>query len=131
MTTNIHVIGPSYIEVNVSGRVFLKKRASESDVRQSLNRALSQFLDPVFGGPDSRGWPFGRSIFPSEISQQLVKVDGVDYVTKIAVNGLEPGTSLALPYNGLPTGGQHSITTVTFEARGSDSNLAQQDNDCV
>jgi hypothetical protein len=131
VTTNIHVIGPSYIEVNVSGRVFLKKRASESDVRESLNRALSQFLDPVFGGPDGRGWPFGRSIFPSEISQQLVKVDGVDYVTKIAVNGLERGTSLAMPYNGLPTGGKHSIATVTFEARGSDANLAQQDNDCV
>jgi len=131
VTTNIHVIGPTYVEVNVSGRVFLKKRASESDVSQSLNRALSQFLDPVFGGPDGKGWPFGRSIFPSEISQQLVKVDGVDYVTKIAVNGLEPGKALAMPYNGLPTTGKHSIVTVTFEARGSDANSAQQDNGCV
>jgi baseplate J-like protein len=132
VTTNLHVIGPKYVELNVSGHVFLKKRASESETRESINRALSQFFDPVFGGPElGKGWPFGRSIFPSEISQQLIKVAGVDYVTKIAINRLEPGKALRMPYDGLPTAGKHAITTVTFEARAHDADSAQQSKNCV
>ena len=118
VTTNVNVIGPEYVEVKISGQVFLKKRVSESETLESIKRALAEFFDPVSGGPVAgQGWPFGRSIVPSEISQQLVKVDGVDYVTKIAINGLEPGQALRMPYNGLPTPGEHSITTVPFEAR--------------
>jgi len=131
VTTNVHVIGPQYVEVSLSGRVFLKKRASEAEVRESINRALSEFFDPVFGGPEAgKGWPFGRSIFPSEISQQLVKVAGVDYVTKIAINGLEPGKALRMPYNGLPMVGKHAITTVTFEARGKETDSTKPSKDC-
>ena len=131
VTSNVNVIGPEYVKVSVSGNVFLKKRVSESETRESINRALAQFFDPVSGGPVAgQGWPFGRSIFPSEISQQLVKVDGVDYVTKIAINGLEPGKPLPLPYNGLPTTGKHSITTVTFEARRQNADSAQPRKNC-
>ena len=127
VTTNIHVIGPRYVEVSVSGRVFLKKRVSEPDALESIKRALEEFLDPVFGGPErGQGWPFGRSIFPSEISQQLAKVAGVDYVTKIAINDLAPGEALELPYDGLPTSGTHAITTVAFEKRVN----GQQGNNC-
>jgi hypothetical protein len=131
VTTNVNVIGPQYVEVTVSGQFFLKKRVSEPETRESINRALDQFFDPFFGGPVAgQGWPFGRSIVPSEIIQQLVKVDGVDYVTKIAINGLEPGKPLRMPYNGLPTPGKHSITTVTFEARKQNAGSAQQRENC-
>ena len=130
VTTNIHVIGPRYVEVNVSGRVFLKKRVSEAEARESIRRALEEFLDPVFGGPDGKGWPFGRSIFPSEISRQLAKVAGVDYVTRIAINNSEPGKALKLPYDGLPASGRHTITTVTFEGRGQTAESNQQGNNC-
>lgn len=118
VTTNIHVIGPRYVEVSVSGRVFLKKRVSEAEALESIKRALAEFLDPVLGGPErGKGWPFGRSIFPSEISQQLTKVAGVDYVTKIAINDLAPGEALKMPYDGLPASGHHAIATVAFEDR--------------
>lgn len=131
VTTNVNVIGPEYVEVRVSGRVFLKKRVSESEANERINRALSQFFDSISGGPEpGQGWPFGRSIFPSEISQQLVRVEGVDYVTKIAINELEPGKSLRMPYNGLPTTGKHSITTVPFEARRQDADAAQPRKNC-
>ncbi len=131
VTTNVNVIGPEYVEVKVSGQVFLKKRVSESETLESVKRALAEFFDPVSGGPVAgQGWPFGRSIVPSEISQQLVKVDGVDYVTKIAINELAPGQALPMPYNGLPTPGEHSIKTVPFEARRQNAGSAQQRENC-
>lgn len=131
LTTNIHVIGPRYVAVSVSGRVFLKKRVLETEARESIRRALEEFLDPVFGGPErGQGWPFGRSIFPSEISQQLAKVAGVDYVTRIAINDLQPGEALKLPFDGLPISGRHTITTVTFESRGQAADADLEGNGC-
>lgn len=132
VTTNIHVIGPQYVPVKVSGSVFLKKRASETGARAKLNRVLSEFFDPVFGGPDKgRGWPFGRSVFPSEISQQLARLPEVDYVIEVALNDLKAGESLQLPYNGLPTPapGGHSIKLVPFETGGQDANSSGEGGD--
>jgi hypothetical protein len=133
VTTNIHVIGPRYVPVKISGSVFLKKRTSETGARAKVNRALSEFFDPVFGGPDTgKGWPFGRAVFPSEISQQLAKLPEVDYVIGVALNDLKAGESLQLPYNGLPTSapGGHSIKLVTFETRGQDTDSCEGGGGC-
>jgi hypothetical protein len=133
VTTNVHAIGPKYVEVRVRGRVFLKKRASETQARQTINRALKEFLDPVFGGPDKgKGWPFGRSVFTSEVSQQLAKLPEVDYVTEVALNDLAVGASLRLPYNGLPAPARtpHAIDLVPFEVRGQDAGPCKGGDRC-
>ena len=119
VTTNIHVIGPLYKEVKVTCNVFLKKRVSQNEASKNINQALADFFDPVLGGPQKgMGWPFGRSAFPSEVSQQIARLPGVDYVTNVAINDLEPGARLKLPYNGLPLSGKHAVTIVAFEDRG-------------
>lgn len=126
VTTNIHVIGPQYVTVRVSCRVFLKKRVSQSEALDSIHQTLANFLDPVLGGPQKEiGWVFGRSVFPSELSQHLAKLRSVDYVTNVQLNDLGAGEALRLPYNGLPTSGTHTITTVPFEDRGR---VAEVDN---
>jgi hypothetical protein len=133
VTTNIHLIGPSYVQVKVSGSVFLKKRASETVARESINRVLGEFFDPVFGGPDKgKGWPFGRAVFPSEISQQLARLPEVDYVTGVALNDLKAGEPLPLTYDGLPTFApdKDSIKLVTFEIRGQATNSCEGGNGC-
>lgn len=127
VTTNIHVVGPHYVKVAVRGRVFLKKGASASEVGQAVRKALSEFLDPIRGGPDGDGWQFGRSVFPSEIYQQLAKIAGVDYVAGVALNTQKAGEPLALPYNGLPTPGVHEIETVAFEKRKQDAHVRKED----
>lgn len=118
VTTDIHVIGPHYIAVNVSCRVFLKKRVAEGESLKKIKEALSKFFDPVFGGPEKgQGWPFGRSVFPSEVSQQISRLPGVDYVTTVRVNNLNAGVALKLRYNELPKPGEHTITMVPYEDR--------------
>lgn len=44
--------------------------------------ALKRFLDPLAGGEDGEGWPFGRDLFVSEIYQLLDTLPGVDYATR-------------------------------------------------
>ena len=47
-------------------------------------QALKEFFDPLRGGPERRGWPFGRSIYVSEIYALLDDLPGVDYVSQLA-----------------------------------------------
>ena len=64
-------------------------------------------------GPKGDGWPFGRSVYQSEIHAVIDNVDGVDYVTQLALrasgsaqyqNGNVRIAPLQLAYSG-----QHSI----------------------
>jgi len=132
VTTNIHVIGPKFVSVNVACSVFLKKRVSASEAFKSVQDALADFFDPVFGGPDKgMGWPFGRPVFPSEVSQLLAQLPGVDYVTSVQFNDQKRGEPLKLAYNGLPRPGSHAITMVPFESRGgSPAQAGCKGNEC-
>ena len=133
VTTNLHVKGPRYVEVKVRCNVFLKKRASEKQAREEINRALREFLDPVSGGPEKgKGWPFGRSVFPSEVSQLLAKIPSVDYVTGVLLNDAKVGEPVKLPYDGLPKAPStpHDVTFSTFESRGRQSSSCKGGDDC-
>jgi hypothetical protein len=122
VTTNIHVIGPRYVPVAVRCRVFLKKGAAEKETSESIKKRLDEFLDPIRGGPERHtGWPFGRSVFPSEIHQQLARVTGVDYIVGVSLNKRKAGEPFPLPGNGLPTPGEHKVEIVPFERRGQET----------
>jgi len=114
VTTNIHVIGPEYIEVAIHCTVHLKKRSSEEKVKKRVKEALNKYLEPLNGGPDNKGWPLGRSVYPSEVFQIVDKVEGVNYVTDVVLyaGGQKyiSGKAVPLPRNGLTCSGQHEIT---------------------
>jgi hypothetical protein len=48
---------------------------------------IVSFLDPRSGGPEGKGWPFGRDVFGSELIEQIEAVDGVDYITDLMLTG--------------------------------------------
>jgi hypothetical protein len=87
-------------------------------VQAAINQSLTDFFHPLRGGPDGRGWEFGRSVFVTEIYQRIENVPGVDYVTRAVIRGavqaymlrfpLRPFVSLT-PY---PRGSQLLITGV-------------------
>ena len=45
-------------------------------------RTLKQYFDPLTGGEDEAGWPFGRNVYVSEIYHLLDRLPGIDYVTR-------------------------------------------------
>jgi len=56
-------------------RVHNEHRADR--VRRDALAALARWFDSWVGGPDGKGWPFGRNIYVSEIYQVLSTVPGV------------------------------------------------------
>lgn len=80
LTTQMHVVGPRYLQVGVQITLVLKSDAQEDLVRNQAVATLQRFFSPEQGGPDGRGWPFGRDVYVSEIYQLLDQLPGVDYV---------------------------------------------------
>ena len=96
ITTRIEVVAPEYLEVRVQASVRIKALSDPLGVRERILTALDSFLDPRHGGPDARGWPFGRDVYRSEILQLIDGVLGVDHVIALTLIG---GTGEALCSN--------------------------------
>jgi hypothetical protein len=85
-----YVQEPSYVPVAVEAILVRVPGADEAAVRAAAATAIEAFLDPLEGGPDGGGWPFGRPIYVSELQELLRGVAGVDHVADLR---LAPGTS--------------------------------------
>jgi predicted phage baseplate assembly protein len=85
VTTMLDVVGPMYLAVSVSATVHLRRGAGPAEVNGRIEQALNTFLNPLRGGPDGRGWPFGRPVYRAEILQLIDGVPGVDHVSDLAL----------------------------------------------
>src|SRR5262249_3062924 len=61
--TRVEVVGPGYLQVGVNATVQSAPRQNQARVRQAIVDALNKFLDPLAGGPEGTGWPFGRDVY--------------------------------------------------------------------
>jgi predicted phage baseplate assembly protein len=77
MTTEVHVRAPVYRLIRVGADVLAARNADFADVRRTLETRLSGFLHPLTGGPDGLGWPFGGTVFFSDIYRLILETQGV------------------------------------------------------
>jgi predicted phage baseplate assembly protein len=81
--TRVQVVGPNYVEVSVQAEVQSDAGIDKTRLQQSIVDALNNFFDPLIGGPDGTGWPFGRDVYRSEILRVIDQVNGVDHVNSM------------------------------------------------
>jgi predicted phage baseplate assembly protein len=111
----IEVVGPQYLDVHVQARVRINAFSDPVSVRERIRKALDDFLDARHGGPDGRGWPFGRDVYRSEILQLIDGVTGVDHLLALT---LRAGTdeaqcgNVGLCPTSLASSGTHEIEIV-------------------
>ncbi|NIM16383.1 MAG: putative baseplate assembly protein, partial [Candidatus Aminicenantes bacterium] len=79
----IQVTGPGYIEISVQADVIPNNIEQASIVQEKVIANLENFLHPLKGGPDNKGWPFGRAVHISEIMTVIQNTEGVDYVKSL------------------------------------------------
>jgi hypothetical protein len=82
ITTRVHVVAPRFATVSVRITLVIEKDSVPKTVQDTAIAALEKFFDPLEGGPDGSGWPFGRDVYVSEIYQILARLPGVRYVTR-------------------------------------------------
>ena len=109
--TRVEVTGPTYTEVTVRARVQGARPTSRTELTGRIAQALNAFFDPLRGGPDGGGWPFGRDVYRLEVMQVLDEVPGVEHVLELELltaGGAQCG-NICLGPNGLVAAGPHEI----------------------
>jgi hypothetical protein len=84
ITTRVAVLAPAYRAVVVEAEVVAAAGPVDpAALRRRAEDAIRGFLDPLAGGVEGAGWPFGRALFRSELFRVLEGVSGVDHVTAL------------------------------------------------
>ena len=83
---------PLYRGVTVVARLQAKLRFAASRLQNQALDALFEFLNPLSGGPDGDGWPFGRDLHSGEIFALLQKLPGTQLVEDVRIFGADPIT---------------------------------------
>jgi predicted phage baseplate assembly protein len=83
LATQLSVIPPAYQWVETEIRFRASRHASVDQVVRAVESKLFAFLNPLIGGTDGTGWPFGRDLFVSDVMAVLLTVPGVDFVRSV------------------------------------------------
>ena len=84
-TVDVQVEGPSWARVTVTAEVVPVVLDLATEVQVVVLARLAEFLHPLTGGPDGRGWDFGRQPHRSELYALIESVSGVDHVRTLRV----------------------------------------------
>jgi predicted phage baseplate assembly protein len=115
--TRVLVEPPMYRGVTVVAELGARPGVRPSRVQADALDALYRFLNPLTGGPDGTGWPFGRAVHAGEVFGVLQKVLGVDLVDDVRLFSANPVTGergsptarVDLPGNSLVFSYEHQI----------------------
>jgi predicted phage baseplate assembly protein len=83
LTTTIQIDEPYYQGLKVVAEVLAVAGIRAESIKEKAETALYKFINPVVGGPDGKGWPFGRTLHDSDIHRLLGSVPGVAAVRRV------------------------------------------------
>jgi len=83
---------PMYQGVTVVAQVRARPRANVNRIREEAMERLESYFNPLIGGPDGKGWPWGRPVQSGEAFAALQSIKGVDFVDEVRVFGANPVT---------------------------------------
>lgn len=90
ITVREAVVPPVYVPIQAEIVLAARPDARVEQLRTRVVQALEGYLDPLTGGPDGEGWPFGRDVYVSELYRLLEKVPGIDHVPDITLSSTCP-----------------------------------------
>ncbi len=113
--TRLEVVGPTYLDVSIRAQVQSCNGTNKADIQKRIKERLNRFFHPLQGGPDGKGWPFGRDVYRSEVLQVMDETTGVDHVLSIELipdGGTPQCGNICLGPIGLVAAGQHQIEVI-------------------
>ena len=101
LTTEVHVTGPTYRRLGIEVDVTADPRADLAQIEQRAEARLRTFLHPLTGGKSGEGWPFGGTLFFSDVYRELLADDDVIRVEQgklwITIDGEDAGECRDVP----------------------------------
>ncbi len=123
LTTALKVEGARVISVTVEAAVVIAAKAAPEAATRIIEERLYQFLNPLVGGPNNDGWPFGRPLHVSEIYAAVQRLPGVEFVESVLVSQVDPASGkaervdpkLEIPADAVITSYSHRVQVKRFE----------------
>ncbi|MBI1205822.1 MAG: putative baseplate assembly protein [Azospirillum sp.] len=80
ITTELHVAAPSYRKVRVVADVTARRTANFGAVQKAVEARLDAFFSPLVGGAQGTGWPFGGTLFFSDVYRLILDTPEVERI---------------------------------------------------
>lgn len=88
VTTELYVTPPEYVEVWISVAFAVEPSYGVQTVGRWVELAIRQYLAPLPPyGPGGQGWPFGRDVSARDVEAAVLRVEGVELVYGVTVEG--------------------------------------------
>lgn len=88
-TSNLQVLEPLYLELAIKASIIVNSTDVLPDVENESQKRIKEFLHPITGGFDGKGWEFGRAPCISDFYTLLEKIDGVDYIENLNIMNIK------------------------------------------
>jgi predicted phage baseplate assembly protein len=112
----VSVEPPSYVGVRVDAQVRRRPDTDPERVEREAVDALYGYFNPLTGGPDGQGWPFGRPVQVGEVYSVLGRVDGIDFVDEAVLFRVNPVTGeLSEPQDRIDLAATHLVLSVEHQ----------------
>jgi len=123
ITTQVEVVAPNYVRVTVQATVKLQSGFDSTVARGKVVDELNKFLRPIpeAGDTVNLGWPFGRTVYKSEIYQLIENVESVDCVEDVFLTaeglgaGRDKNGNITITPTSVVFSGDHQIDALTPE----------------
>lgn len=113
-TAGLWVSGPDWMEVTITAVIVPVSLQAADFVGENIISALEQFLHPLTGGYEGKGWKFGRRPYRSDIFSLIESVAGVDHVRNLTITET-PEVAELPPGQFLIYSGHHEIQVLLDE----------------
>lgn len=120
LTSRLSVRGPAYRWASVKVMLRATPGANPTNVEQEVLRRLYHFLNPLVGGPENKGWEFGRTLYISDVYQSLQGIANVQFIRGVEMRAARPTgeaegnpiEALELVGHGVIASGRHQLEFV-------------------
>jgi predicted phage baseplate assembly protein len=117
LTTRLDIRPPAYQWVTIKAKLKAAPGAERKAIEAEIQARLNRFLNPLVGGAEGQGWPFGRSLFISDVYQCLQGVPNVQFVRSVEMFAARPDgepqgdpvESLEVVAHGVIASGKHTV----------------------
>jgi len=90
--TRVVIEPPLYRGITIVAMLRARPRADAGRIRAEALERLATYFNPLIGGPDGTGWPWGRPVQSGDAFAVLQGVPGVDVVEDVRLFGANPIT---------------------------------------
>lgn len=119
LSTKLEVSTPYYQWIETEIRFQVSAHFTPEKVKQDIEEKLFTFLNPLTGGVEGKGWPFGRDLLATDVMAALAVVPGVNFIRSVKLFPVsydnrqfkrgEETVEIPIPSHGVVVSYQHNI----------------------